>query len=284
MYTVAHRSRNVTLVKIPYKDGVDQKFLLTADRHWDNPMSDWGMQRRHLEQAKKAKAGIIDIGDLFCAMQGKFDKRSNKSSVRREHQVDEYLDALVRTAGDFFEPFAKQFVVLGMGNHETAILKRHETNLTDRLVERLRRAGSPAQNGGYSGWVIFEFMNLGTGERHVTKLWYIHGYGGGGPVTRGVIQTNRRAVYLPDANIVISGHTHDEWNVPIMRTRLDDSGKQYLDEQTHVQVPTYKDEYGDGFGGWHIETGKPPKPLGATWLRFQKEVGGRLTYDLFKAR
>lgn len=285
MYSVEQKSRNVSVVRIPYRDKLDQRFLLTGDRHWDNPMSNWQMQIRHLTQAKKFGAGIIDIGDFFCAMQGKFDKRANKSAIRSEHQVDDYLDSLVRTAGDFFEPYAKSFIMIGMGNHETSILKKHETNLTTNLVSQLRRAGGSVYNGGYSGWIVFEFLNQQTGEMTVIRLWYIHGYGGGGPVTRGVIQSNRKAVYLPDAQIVLSGHTHDEWVVPISRTRLDSQYKTYIDEQTHIQVPTYKDEYADGFGGWHIETGKPPKPTGAIWLRFSKDhATNHIGYDLLRAK
>jgi hypothetical protein len=45
----------------------------------------------------------------------------------------------------------------GLGNHETGVLKRHETNLTERLVERLKAKGAPpVALGGYSGFVVFE--------------------------------------------------------------------------------------------------------------------------------
>lgn len=243
------------------------------------------MQRRHLDQAKRHKAGIIDIGDFFCAMQGKFDKRASKSSVRFEHQVDDYLDSLVRTAVDWFGPYAKQFIMIGMGNHETSILKKHEVNLTTRLVEALNeQRDSTIYNGGYSGWVVFELFDEKTKETTTIRLWYIHGYGGGGPVTRGVIQSNRKAVYLPDANIVLSGHTHDEWIVPISRTRICLTTHQHIvDEQLHVQVPTYKDEYADGYGGWHIETGKPPKPTGALWLCFNNDAE-KVSFDILRAK
>jgi hypothetical protein len=29
---------------------------------------------------------------------------------------------------------------------------------------------------------------------------------------------------------------------------------------------TYKEEYGEGFSGWHVERGAPPKPLGGRIL------------------
>jgi hypothetical protein len=30
---------------------------------------------------------------------------------------------------------------------------------------------------------------------------------------------------------------------------------------------TYKEEYQDGFSGWHVERGAPPKPLGGRILK-----------------
>ncbi len=33
-----------------------------------------------------------------------------------------------------------------------------------------------------------------------------------------------------------------------------------------VRTPAYKEEYNDGKGGWHVERGAPPKPLGGRWL------------------
>ena len=37
----------------------------------------------------------------------------------------------------------------------------------------------------------------------------------------------------------------------------------------HVRPGTYKDEYGDGFDGFHIKKGGPPKPVGAVWAIFR---------------
>jgi hypothetical protein len=45
----------------------------------------------------------------------------------------------------------------------------------------------------------------------------------------------------------------------------------------YIKSATYKQEYDNGAGGWHIETGKPPKPLGAWWLKltpYEKTVKG----------
>ena len=108
--------------------------LLRSDAHHDNPSSDNKLEEKHLRQALERGAAVIDNGDAFCAMQGKWDPRSDKSALKPEHQVDDYLDALVSTYADFLEPYASQLAVMGTGNHETSVLNRRETILTTRLV------------------------------------------------------------------------------------------------------------------------------------------------------
>jgi hypothetical protein len=262
-------SRNVVRVDIPAPKtiGWEQWFLLTSDRHHDNAHTNHALEIRHLDQAVERSAGIIDAGDLHDAMQGKWDKRSDLSQCRPEQQQGRYLDSLVDTAAKFYEPYANNWILIGRGNHEQSILKRHETDLCERTVQALNTStGSSIQAGGYGGWVIFSIKRHGS-IRHF-RLKYFHGAGGGGPVSRGVIQTNRMAVYTPDADIILTGHTHDQWLVPIARERISRKGEVYLDEQVHCRAATYKDEYSDGHSGWHVERWAPPKPLGGWWIRF----------------
>jgi hypothetical protein len=158
------------------------------------------------------------------------------------------------------------------GNHETAIRKRHETDMNERLVEALRHrrpADCQAYAGKYANWVRFLVRNKSRRQLigGSVVMYMHHGYGGGGPVTRGTIQTSRMAVYLPDADIIWTGHTHDEWIMPIQRARLSPHGRPYLDRVTHVRSPGYKDEFSEQ-AGWAVEKGMPPKPKGALWLRF----------------
>lgn len=271
---VVQQSRNVFQATIPLRRVKDWEswLLLSGDRHWDNPHSNHKLQRKHLDQALERNARILDIGDLLCLMQGKYDPRSSKSSVRPEHQVDNYIDAVVRTAADFFAPYAQNFIAIAQGNHETSILKRLETNVIDRLTAVLNHTtGSSVYNGGFSGWVRLLFTETGSKNKYSGRqliLHYDHGYGGGGPVTADVIQHQRRSVYLPDADIVVSGHTHDSWAREIVKLKLTKTGEVRQVPQWHIKCPTYKDEYADGYAGWAVERGSPPKPLGAYWLRF----------------
>lgn len=283
-------SRNVHIfdINLP-KVGDEQWFLLQSDVHWDNPKCDRQKLKKHLDEAVKRNAPILDFGDFFCAMQGKYDRRASKKDIRPEHQVNNYLDALVNTASDYLKPYAKLITVRGMGNHESSIYRHCETNLLERLTERLRAEGSPARTGGYSGYVRFHVRN-NSRKNNSIKLWYFHGSGGGGPVTRGVIQTARQAVYVSDADIVATGHVHESWQVAVQRIRLNQADEVVQERQTHVKIAGYKEEYEDGYGGWHIETGKPPKPTGAWWLRIYQPSGtmkGNMfpaEYELFEAR
>jgi hypothetical protein len=265
------------------RSGWEQWVLLSSDRHHDSAFCDQRFERKHLEEARARGALVLDFGDLFDAMQGKDDRRQSKDELRNENKRRGYLDSLVTTAAEFYGPYAAHFGLLGLGNHEASVLDKHGTNLTSLLAHRLRSEyGCPGYAGGYGGWVRFMFLIQKTIRTQI-RLKYFHGAGGGGPVTRGVIQSNRQAVYLPDADIVVNGHTHDAWHVPIARERLTDLGVQHHDLQHHVRTATYKDEYRDGSEGWHVERGGAPKPIGAVWMRLYFVYPNRIECEFTQA-
>lgn len=274
-FTLEHPADNVSKVRIDIErwGDLDHSFLLRTDAHQDNPDCDRELEERHLDEARSLGAGIIDNGDLFCAMQGKWDKRSDKKKLREEHRVDGYLDALVETAADRYERYGPWWIQFGKGNHETGISKRHETDLTARLVKELRQRGATnAIEAGYSGWVVFQFNRLN--ERQSLVMWRNHGYGGGGPVTMNTIQAaNRMPMMISGADFLFTGHVHESWIAEKVRVELDHHFKPKARTLYIIQGSSYKDEYRGGEGGFHVETGKPPKPLGAWWLHFRYERG-----------
>jgi hypothetical protein len=179
------------------------------------------------------------------------------------------LDEIIKDAALFYGDYAKKFLIMGRGNHEAGVLKHCNVDLTNNLVHRLNSDhGGHVQSGGYTGWLRILFVSFNKPLMGI-MIKYAHGFGGtDAPVTRGVIQTNRQAVYEPDANIVVNGHNHESWYVPIARERLSGKGVVYQDLQHHIRTGTYGNDYGDGHSGFHVETGKPPKPRGAVWIRF----------------
>jgi hypothetical protein len=263
--------------------GWEQYFLCRTDAHHDNQHCDQELEKKHLDEARKRNAGILDGGDLFCAMQGKWDKRSDTGQLRPELKFSgrPYLDALVEYNAAFYTPYAENFVMLSPGNHETGIIKNHETNLSERLAERLKAAGSPVQLGTYAGWVRFMFTWRKV-KQSSYRLRYTHGYGGGGQVTRDLIQANRQLVYIGNADFLMSGHCHDAWNVPIRREYLDGNGKPVMQDVEVIKCGGYKCEYEPG-QGWAVEKGHNPKPLGAYFIRFYYN-NDKIEYDIQRAK
>ena len=270
-YNVAYKN-NVLAIDFPdVKKGWEQWMLWSSDRHHDNVLCRHDLELKHLRQAQERDALIFDNGDLFCAMQGKYDPRSNMDALRPEDKREDYLDAIVEHATDFYKPYAANFVLIGQGNHERNIEKRLGTNLTKRLVEGLSKNNGNVFMGNYGGWVRLQFTIHGTNMTS-RNIKYYHGkHASNAPVTRGVIDTNRLSVYLPDADFVFTGHSHDTWYVPIRRERVSQKGVIYFDYVHFLRTTTYKDEYQLGEKGFAVEQGKPPKPLGAAWLRFYYE-------------
>ena len=288
-WTLNRLHPNVHEIEIDFHRNKDweQWVLLRSDVHHDNPKCDQELERQHLQEALDYDAPIIDNGDLFCAMQGRWDKRADKNALRPEHQGSNYFDLLVDTAADFYRPFQSHLAILGRGNHETAITKAHETDLTDRLAAKLRNRGGIAQASGYGGWVLFRFMDRRKKQpvMDTVTLYHYHGSGGGGPVTRGTLQPSRLGVFTPDAQIVLTGHTHDEWAFTIPRQRLTKCGQIYHDEQLHIRAPGYKDAWGKGEAGWEVEKMLGPKAIGSQWLKFYWDWrAGCVRYDSARAK
>ena len=282
-WTVERGGPVTTNLRIQYdrKNGWEQWGLLTADRHVDNPHSDLKLQKLHLDQAKERDAFVLDFGDFFDAMQGKTDRRASKrdlfarfaaqASIEDDGDITRsYLNALVDYGAQFLAPYLNNLALIGEGNHETSVDNKLEYNLLDGLIRDLNRMGGhQVIRGGYRGWIRFLFKSADGGSVKMSRNgFYFHGSGGGGPVTKGVIQASRKAAYLTNADYVFTGHVHENWHFPLERVRLTNSGREVQETQHHIQLPTYKQEYLNQRDGWHVETGKGPKPLGAWWIRF----------------
>jgi hypothetical protein len=248
--------------------GFEQWYLLVSDVHHDSVLCNREMELSHLKEAKRRNAIIMYFGDSYDSMQGRFDPRRSMAELRPEYRRDDYFDFVVKDYADFLLPYAHQILMFGRGNHETAVLKNNQIDLLNRLAYDLNiRTGSQIKCGGYGGWVRFMFTHSEGIPSGSIKMKYFHGSGGEAPVTRGIIQTNRQAVFLPDAQIVVNGHSHQQYIVPIARERLSNKGVQYSDLQYHIRIPGYKQDYADGSGGWNVERGGVPKPIGAVWMR-----------------
>ena len=260
---------NVHILK---NDFAPKKVLLISDIHWDNPHCNRDLLKKHLDQALAIEADILFNGDTFCLMQGAYDPRKSKNDIRPEHNKTNYLDAVVNDAIEWFSPYAHLIKVIGYGNHETNILKRAETDVIDRFVFGLNsKNNTTVEVGGYGGWIVYRFSRDTQGGKVSFKIRYYHGSAGGGVVTKGVIAFNRMATFVENADMIWMGHVHEDHELTYTVERLTSCYKIRLKDVLMIRTPTYKEEYQEGKGGWHVERGAPPKPLGGRWLEMHPE-------------
>lgn len=241
------------------------KVAMLSDIHWDNPKCDWALLKKHLDYLKEENIPVMVNGDFFCLMQGKGDRRANKSDIRPEHNNAKYLDSIIETAVDFFTPYADILTVLGYGNHETAIIKWQETDILQRFVDLLNyKCKSNVMTGGYGGWLIVQKVHHG--KIIPFKIKYFHGSGGGGVVTKGALNLTRALEMYEGCDVYTMGHIHENSARNDVREILDTSpkiGYRIKHKYIHSMITgTYKEEYGDGSKGWHVERGAPVKPVG----------------------
>ena len=174
-----------------FVEGSQVKIAVLSDLHWDNPKCNRELLKEHLDYCLKENIPVIVNGDFFCLMQGKGDKRGNKSDIRPEHNNAKYLDSIVETAVEWFSPYASILTVLGYGNHETAIIKYQETDILQRFVDLLNyKNNSNVMTGGYGDWISIR-QGFNKSKAVFYKLKYFHGSGGGGVVTKGALNLTR---------------------------------------------------------------------------------------------
>jgi Icc-related predicted phosphoesterase len=278
-------SRNLHTLELSKEE---TRLAILSDLHWDNPKCDRDMLKRHLDYCLKENIPVMIVGDTYCLMQGKGDRRGNKSDIRPEHNNAKYLDSIVETSVEWFSPYASILTVIGYGNHETAIIKHQETDLLQRFVDLMNyKNKSNIFTGGYGGWMVIK-KEVKSNTSITKTLKYFHGSGGGGIVTKGAINLTRALETYENMDVFVMGHIHENSSRNDVRDAVQyNPGKrsyELIQKEIHLAITgTYKEEYVDGFGGWHVERGAPIKPLGGRILTLTGNItykGGSESYNL----
>lgn len=249
--------------------------LFLGDLHLDHPQSDRAGLKRLLDEAVERNAAIVLLGDVFDVMQGTGDRRGTKSGLLARYLTnDQYLTNVLDDVVNFLKPYAKNVWLVLQGNHESSVLKHHGVRLEQLLTIELNRLGGHAIAAGYQTYALLRLI-YGAGRERATGIPFFvaHGHGGGGEVTKGVIQAQRRAVTYPDARFVVSGHVHSSYYVAHEQYRLAATTfRPYATEQEHYVVGGWKNE-AEGGMGWHVERGRGPRLPSGWWASFYRPRG-----------
>ncbi len=238
--------------------------LLMSDEHWDNKHCDRRVLKEHHEEAVKKGAPIFKFGDTLCLMQGRWDKRKSESELRPEHRGSDYLNKVKNTAVDWYKPYSANIALVTRGNHEESIIFKHDYDILQELTKELG-----CHYGNYRGFVRFVFEIPNRGVTSFTLCWH-HGYGGGGEITRGMIDNSRtRGQYLAD--VYYSGHIHRKNFDENVVLALDGSLEVIEKQQLFLRGSCYKRE--DSY--YHIANGRAARPLGGWWLNVEFRRPGK---------
>lgn len=245
------------------------EFFFASDVHFDSVKCKRKLFFQHMDEAKERGAFIVFPGDFFDLMGGRFDPRRVKGDIRPEYTKANYIDSIIEDAADKLAPYVDNILLFSDGNHETAIRKNLETDPLERLTTILKdRYKCKAMHAGYQLFLklVFEASEGGNIKKH---LLFIHHGKFGGIVTKGVLGVDRHSLAAPQANSIITGHTHNQWLVPITRLWVDKNGKVDPNNvQYHVKLGTYKQEFETG-SGWAVERLVRPANLGGAFLRIR---------------
>jgi hypothetical protein len=212
-------------------------------------------------------------------MQGHDDPRRSPEALKEQYKASHYFDALVIDACKFFQQYKDvPLWIFGLGNHETSVMKKMSTNLCERLALMLRLQGVNAEAAGYWGYLRITFKYKNGGDQPSKMIYWHHGTSTNALVTKGVIQTNRQGVYLHDADVVLNGHNHHAYCMPIQVEKVNPfTLEPYTQSVWYLRTPGYQMSAPDskqvfGFGA---EKHRAPTPRGCIFLdmTYRKGVG-----------
>ena len=198
----------VTRRRVDKEWGEPLGITLMSDLHIDSAHTDLSAIRRELDEARENGDRVLINGDVFDAILPSDRKRYTPVASRPElrGRID-VLNASIELAHDLLLPYADLIDMIGIGNHEASMEKHHSVDMVALLVDKLNAAkGADINYGGYTGFVEYVVPLSGSSRRLV--IYYHHGGGGAAAVTKGIIDFNRKAVFV-DSDVVWLGHKHN---------------------------------------------------------------------------
>jgi predicted phosphodiesterase len=262
--------------------GKQFKILTCSDIHIDSDNCNRELLKKHCEEADYIRI----IGDLFDLMQGKNDKRRSYSDLKDKYKSTNYIDEVIKDAAEFFKPYAKKLIFVGLGNHETSVISNVGTNPISAFCMLMRMHGSMVVEGTYQGYIVdtLKKPNSGGNTNNVITAFH-HGHGGAPQKTEGTLEMEADKAKYPNADIIVKGHNHFKWHNPGQtRYWLNKAYKIEKRVQHHVRLGTYKEsKFTDG---WEVEKGFKPTPLGSyfiTYITYRVGESTKLKFEITEA-
>lgn len=234
-------------MKVPY--GESTSLTLMSDLHIGAAHVDYKLIEKEIETARENGDRVLINGDLLDLILAKDAKRYSPEAVHpRLAGRSDMINAAITWAAELLAPVAGQIDMIGIGNHETAVSKWHGVDPTLLVIYELERSIREQKKehtihyGGYTGFVDYRVRQDEThGIRWV--LYYHHGSGASAPVTKGMIDFNRKDVFI-DADVIWMGHKHNKLSVTVEKLSCPEAGDQpKVKEVRHIMTGAYFKTY-----------------------------------------
>lgn len=263
-----------------------------GDPHIDAPSHDRELLIADLDRARQRGDSIVIMGDVWSYILPTDTKRF--TSGKHAEKLDDIIGKAVDRAYELFLPYVDNIDVMLLGNHETAVLKRHHIDPLRWLIRELNRDKTTGRlpngkiaHGGYTCWLQMQFTR--TTNSVSNFVWLHHGAGGSAPVTKGMIDGNRIKM-ARHADVYVIAHKHVHIHDRDRFEFCDSYGHRQTVERDYIVVGGYagretaEDYEEDGYRlDWSEETFYGLESQGATRIVFspgQRETNGVRKYGI----
>jgi hypothetical protein len=234
---------------LKFKDGHTLGLYLMSDIHMGAAQTDYKLVEREVAEAIANNDRILINGDLFDMILPKDHKRFSMSALHpRLHNVGgKIMNEVVDWAVEIFEPAAHLIDMVGLGNHESAVEKYHSYDPLSAFIKQLQdklpdKSDHVIHYGGFCGFVDYRFRD---DSRHANRfvIYYHHGSGANAPVTKGLIDFNRKDTFV-DADLIWLGHKHNRLHVAVQKLSCAQTGDDpKVKDVRHVMTGAYYNTY-----------------------------------------
>ena len=222
-----------------YSKKKDFNYALFSDMHIDAKHCERENLKRNLDYCNEHYDGILINGDTFSCLLPKDLKRFTLANSFSDQ--DNILDEIIDYVAEFLKPYAKKIMFVGMGNHETSVLKFHGTNPAARLCRQLKAYGGNPKFGDYQNIIRFKFNHGENGRVRSYDLWSCHGMGAGAKRSRGVLEWD--LVYGRfDADLYHMGHNHQAGiDTSGSYTTVNRAGEFVTKRKSGIRTPSWEE-------------------------------------------
>ena len=200
--------------EIEYKYGDEFKLICFSDVHYGAAACDENEFVKMLKaHGNKQNTFFIGIGDQLNCIWVKDPRFRVSENAPKYHDKEDFIDWQINDFASLirYNTQPEQWLGMGSGNHELAMLKYTSSDPHRRLCEIVGTTDL-----GYSFFYNLNFTNNGGGGRTVV-IYGHHGWGGGARTEGANLTKFAKNEAHYDADISLYGHTHDKFGKRMIR-------------------------------------------------------------------